>query len=280
MSYHYPQNNSGSRFLAVFTIVIVLVLGGCLVFSVVRNIRGLAAGYPGLSGEWQAAIAVIITAASFVLAASSILKTFDSTVFIRAALLMAGLTFSAVSFALSFAGVVEDNKNRFYVNALADPEVLRLEDDLDKVIGRQDEYGISESTKRSLMQREKEIRKELSGARDRARHRADVEAKKAEQAAGKMSHLALGIFALIPEIGILVFSLLLVLITGASVFSGGGIIRDRVARDPAPVASAPEGRSSARMENVAPSPSNNGQLTPEVAENNAGGAEDQWDPFK
>jgi len=257
--------------------VIVLILIGSILFSIIRNIRGLEASYPGVGFEWQIMIALVVTLASFVLTSSSILNTFDSTTVIRGALLAAGLMFSLVSFVLSFSGAVEDSKNRFLVNIEDDPEVVRIKGDLKDNLERQQEFGIDEATKEYLLLQETYIRNDLAAARDRARHQANIDRQKAEKESGKITALALGMFCALPEVGIVVFSLLVVLITGISVFSGGGIIRQPEVKQQASVVSSPE-VLPVKAEHT-PLSSNNGVMQPQPAEDSAMPGADRWNPF-
>ncbi len=213
------MKDSSTRFISFFKSIVILILGGSLLFSIVRNIRGLEAGYPGVDFEWQLLIAFTVTQASFALTGSSALAIFPGNRHLRLSLFTAGVMFSAVSFFLSFEGAKHDQKEKYQINASKSPEIEKLESEIAEVVERQNAYGVSATVVRSLLAREKELRAELKDVRARARVQAEADRRRDEKAADKIDYLALAMFCALPEVGLITFTLLLVLLYGVSVFS-------------------------------------------------------------
>ena len=213
------MKDSSTRFIAFFKSIVILILGGSILFSIVRNIRGLEAGYPGVGFEWQLLIAFTVTLASFALTGSSALAIFPGNRHLRLSLFTAGVMFSAVSFFLSFEGAKHDQKEKYQINASKSPEVEKLETEIAEVVERQNAYGVSATVVRSLLAREKELRAELKDVRARVRVQAEADRRRDEKEADKVDYLALAMFCALPEVGLITFTLLLVLLYGVSVFS-------------------------------------------------------------
>ncbi len=220
--------NSSTRFISFFKGIVILILGGSILFSIVRNIRGLEAGYPGVDFEWQLLIALTVTLASFALTGSSALATFPGNRHLRLSLFTAGVMFSAVSFFLSFEGAKHDQKEKYQINASKSPEVEKLETEIAEVVERQNAYGVSATVVRSLLAREKELRAELKDVRARARVQAEADRRRDEKEADKVDYLALAMFCALPEVGLITFTLLLVLLYGVSVFSQMTVIDPQI----------------------------------------------------
>ena len=221
-----------TRFISFFKAIVILILGGSILFSIVRNIRGLEAGYPGVDFEWQLLIALTVTLASFALTGSSALAVFPGNRHLRLSLFTAGVMFSAVSFFLSFEGAKYDQTQKYQINAAKSPEVEKLEVEIEDVVERQNAYGASSTVVRSLLMREKELRSELKEVRARARAQAESDRRRDEKDADKIDYMALAMFCALPEVGLITFTLLLILLNGVSVFSQMSMIDPNIPLPP------------------------------------------------
>lgn len=213
------QPNKTNSFTTIMKVVVALILIGSIAFSIIRNVRGLESWFPGVNFYWQIVIACVITFGSFALTASSILKTFTAQTSVRVFLFLAGIAFSAGSFMLSYGGAEIDSQNAPIVLATQDPAILRIEGDINDVVKRQKAHGVTEPEKQSLMTREKELREELRQERSKVNHDARVTQEENEKAQDEKHYAALALFCGLPEIGILVFTIIFVLLSGISVFN-------------------------------------------------------------
>jgi amino acid transporter len=197
-----PQSNTGR----LFRVAAQVILLGLLTFSIVRNVRGLDMEFAGVSFGWQVMIAVTITLASCVLTGSSIL--IRHALPIKTALFACGILFSVVSFFLSYSGAKGDMKDKYKNAVLEDPQVIQLNQEIEDIIDRANVYGISDREKSSLLQREKELRHDLRIARERATKEAQNRSRKEE-----LNVAGIVMFAALPEIGIITFTIVIVLLS-------------------------------------------------------------------
>jgi amino acid transporter len=197
-----PQSSTGR----LFKVAAQFILLGLLTFSIVRNVRGLDMEFAGVSFGWQVMIAVTITLASCVLTGSSIL--IRHALPIKTALFACGIMFSVVSFFLSYSGAKGDMKDKYKNAVLEDPQVIQLNQEIEDIIDRADVYGISDREKSSLLQREKELRQDLRIARERATKEAQNRSRKEE-----LNVAGIVMFAALPEIGIITFTIVIVLLS-------------------------------------------------------------------
>ena len=213
------QPNKTNSFTTIMKVVVALILIGSIAFSIIRNVRGLEGWFPGVNIYWQVLIALVVTIGSFTLTAAAVLKTFNTVTSIRVMLFLAGIMFSTTSFMLSFGGAQLDSRNAPLILATKDPGVVQLENDIDGVVKRLREYGISESTKQSLLTRERELREQLAALRNKVDHQARVEKEQQTKAEDEKHFMALALFCGLPEVGILVFTIIFVLLSEISVFN-------------------------------------------------------------
>lgn len=190
----------------LFKLAAQLILLGLITFSIVRNVRGLDMEFAGVSLGWQIMIAVTITLASSVLTGSSVLIHHSG--FVKTILFLCGIMFSVVSFFLNFSGTKGDMKNKYKRAAIEDPQVIEFTKEIEDIIDRANVYGISDREKSSLLQREKELRQDLRIARERAVSDAQHRSRKEE-----LNIAGIVMFAALPEIGIITFTIVIVLLS-------------------------------------------------------------------
>ena len=99
-----------------------------------RNVKGLTAKFAGMPLTYQMMIALVVTLGSFVLIGISVLKQIEAKPELRWLLFGAGVIFSLTSFSLSFIGALADHEKSYEVQALQNPALLALEDDLDDLM--------------------------------------------------------------------------------------------------------------------------------------------------
>lgn len=281
--YSQYQESGNNRFVSIFRLVALVILLGAVAFSIARNIRGLEAAFPGLSIPFQVLIAGTVTAGAVILAGSAIIKTFTASPALRWCLFAAGLVFSLGNFSLNLAGALEDNRNRYRVNVASEPEIVKLEGDLAEIVRRQNEYGMDQATKEFLLTQETYLRNELSAARDRARVRAENREREEAKGRGSLATGALALFAALPEVSILTFTALILILSNVSIFNNvkapqqPGASHGQQAGRPSQGAGQPGGNGApAAIPGQAQQEQGNGLYEPAPEEK--GGA-DRWNPF-
>ncbi len=97
------------------------------------------------------------------------------------------------------------------------PDVVKARQDLDAIIKRQRQYGVSEGEKTSLMAREREQRAWLRETETRVRmEMGDQVQSRAARALSDEAQIARQLFAVAPDLSIMVLSPVLVLLWGAA----------------------------------------------------------------
>ena len=142
------------KFLKV-SVVIALILG--VMFSIRGNYLGLK---QALEKDviWLFIIALAITSTSSILAMISFVKIDALKIVSRVLIGVISLSLFYVSGRLTYLGFT-GQESQSIVNAIQEnPELSQAKIDLQSIIDRQNEYGLSQSEKLSLMQREKEQR--------------------------------------------------------------------------------------------------------------------------
>jgi len=127
-----------------------------------------------------------------------------------------------ISTRLTFIGFVSGEKSQI-VNAIQEnPELVEAKRELENIVNRQAEYGLSHSEKISLLAREKEQRAFVTELTKRLIIENRTKKSNLEAAIGEEKKIAMTLFALGPELCIAVLSPLIVLLFGA----GCGVIRE------------------------------------------------------
>ncbi|MGH7455931.1 MAG: hypothetical protein ACRENG_31545 [bacterium] len=97
------------------------------------------------------------------------------------------------------------------------PDVAKARQDLDAIVKRQRQYGVNDTEKQSLLAREKEQRAWLRETETRVRMElGDNVQSRAAQVMGDEAEIARQIFAVAPDLSIMVLSPILVLLFGAA----------------------------------------------------------------
>ncbi len=190
------------------------------VLSVSFSIRG---NYLGLeqtldkSWVWLLAISASITLTSSFLA---MLTVIDIPGLRRGGRILVGIAAAGLFFTstrLILIGFSAGESERQESRLQDHPDLVKARQDLDAIVKRQRMYGVSDAEKQSLLAREKEQRAWLRETETRVRMElGDNVQSRAAQAMGNDAEIARQIFAVAPDLSIMVLSPILVLLFGAA----------------------------------------------------------------
>lgn len=206
------------KFLKI-SVVIALILA--MAFSIRGNFKGLMQTLER-DVVWLFIIAIAITVTSSLLSMIGFLKIKGLTIVGRVLIGCVAVGLFYISTRLTFIGFVSGEKSQI-VNAIQEnPELVAAKRELENIVTRQAEYGLSQSEKISLLAREKEQRAWINELTKRLIVENRNKKSNLEAAIGEEKKVAMTLFALGPELCIAVLSPLVVLLFGA----GCGIKRD------------------------------------------------------
>ena len=206
------------KFLRV-SVIIALILG--MAFSIRGNFKGLMQTLER-DVVWLGIIALAITVTSSLLSMISVVKVNGLKIVSRVLIGCVAVGLFYISTRLTFIGFVSGEKSQI-VNAIQqNPELVEAKKELENIINRQAEYGLSHSEKISLLAREKEQRAWITELTKRLIVENRNQKSNLEAAIGEEKKVAMTLFALGPELCIAVLSPLIVLLFGA----GCGVLRE------------------------------------------------------
>lgn len=190
------------------------------VLSVAFSIRG---NYLGLqqtlekSWFWLTCIGAGITLTSAFLAMLTVMNIPGLSRGGRLLVAIAALGLAYASTRLTLIGFGAGEQQRQESLLQDHPDVTKARQDLDAIIKRQRQYGVTNGEKQSLLAREKEQRAWLRETETRIRMElGDNVQSRAAQAMGSEAEIARQIFAVAPDLSIMVLSPILVLLFGAA----------------------------------------------------------------
>jgi hypothetical protein len=207
-----------NRFLRV-SVIIALILG--MAFSIRGNFKGLM---QTLERDmfWLFIIAIAITVTSSLLSMISVVKINGLKIVSRVLIGCVAIGLFYISTRLTFIGFVTGEKTQLVSAIQENPELLDAKKELENIVNRQGEYGLSQSEKLSLLAREREQRAFITELTKRLIIENRNAKSNLENAIGNEKRIAMTLFALGPELCIAVLSPLVVLLFGA----GCGVLRD------------------------------------------------------
>jgi hypothetical protein len=195
-----------------FSVIIALLL------SAAFSIRG---NYLGLSQTlerdfvWLSCIAAGITITSSLLAMLTVIRLDGLTRIGRVFIGIVAIGIFYISTRLTLIGFGAGELTKIESMLKDHPEVIEAKAELQQIIDRQNEYGISHSEKLSLLAREREQRAWIRDIQKRLLVENRKQKSKAEKAVGsKEMQVARQMFAIAPDISIAILSPLLVLLFG------------------------------------------------------------------
>lgn len=206
------------KFLRV-SVIIALILG--MAFSIRGNLKGLMQTLER-DVVWLGIIALAITVTSSLLSMISVVKVKGLKIVSRVLIGCVAVGLFYISTRLTFIGFVSGEKSQI-VNAIQEnPELVEAKRELENIVDRQGEYGLTHSEKISLLAREKEQRAWINELTKRLIVENRNQKSNLEAAIGEEKKIAMTLFALGPELCIAVLSPLVVLLFGA----GCGVKRE------------------------------------------------------
>jgi len=207
------------KFLRV-SVIVMLILA--MAFSIRGNFKGLT---QTLERDvfWLVIISLAITGTSSFLSMVTVIKIKGLKIVSRVLIGCVAVGLFYISTRLTFIGFVTGEKSQV-INAIQEnPELVQAKAELQNIITRQNEYGMSQSEKQSLMAREKEQRGWIREIEKRLIVENRNSKSNLENAIGAEKRIAMTLFALGPELCIAVLSPLVVLLFGA----GCGVVSER-----------------------------------------------------
>ena len=212
------------KFLRV-SVIIALILA--MAFSIRGNFKGLMQTLER-DVVWLGIIALAITVTSSLLSMISVVKIKGLKVVSRVLIGCVAVGLFYISTRLTFIGFVSGEQAQLINAVQENPELVKANEDLNDIIRRQNEYGISQSEKLSLLAREKEQRTWAREIEKRLIIENRNKKSNLEAAIGKEKQIAMTLFALGPELCIAVLSPLVVLLFGA----GCGVLKEEKQIEP------------------------------------------------
>jgi hypothetical protein len=225
---YHPHLDSSDfiRFLRGSVIVALLL---AMAFSCRGNFLGLSQTLER-NWFWLMCISAGVTITSSLLAMLTVIRIEGLSKFGRVLIGLAAVIIFYISTRLTLIGFGAGEMEKLENVIRENPEVIEAKAELDRIIERQNEYGISQNEKLSLMAREKEQRAWIREIEKRVLAENKNRASKAERSVGtKEMMIARQAFALAPDIAIAVLSPLLVLLFGAA-----GLTVNRTRKDESP----------------------------------------------
>ena len=199
------------KFLRV-SVIIALILA--MAFSIRGNYKGLMQTLER-DWLWLAVISLGITSTSSILSMITVIRIKGLKIVSRVLIGCVAIGLFYISTRLTFIGFVSSEKIQI-INAIQEnPELLAAKEELNQIIERQNIYGITQSEKMSLMTREKEQRQWIKELTQRLIVENRNRKSNMENAIGDEKKIAMTLFALGPELCIVVLSPLVVLLFGA-----------------------------------------------------------------
>jgi hypothetical protein len=211
------ESQDFKRFLKI-SVVIALILS--MLFSIRGNFKGLMQTLEK-DVVWLFIIAIAITVTSSLLSMISVVKINGLKIVSRVLIGIVAVGLFYISTRLTFIGFITGEQSQLVNQVQANPELSQAKVDLQGILDRQNEYGISQSEKLSLMSREKEQRSYIREIEKRLVIENRFKKSNLENAIGEEKRIAMTLFALGPELCIGVLSPLLVVL-----FSAGCGLRD------------------------------------------------------
>lgn len=210
----YRPHLDSADFLHTLRAVVVIGYLLAIVFSVRGNWMGLAA-ILNIHWIWLLCIALAITLPEAILSMLPVMKLPGLKRSGRILSIVGVILLFYVSTRLTLVGFragEEASRDRM-VQEHAD--VVQARKDLDEIVRRQRQYGLSTEERRSLIQREKDQRVYLRETEMRVRVELGYDSKsRAELAMGTEAELARQLFAAAPELAIIALSPVIVLLFG------------------------------------------------------------------
>jgi hypothetical protein len=180
------------KFLRV-TVIIALILA--MAFSIRGNFKGLMQTLER-DVMWLGIIALAITVTSSLLSMISVVKVKGLKIVSRVLIGCVAVGLFYISTRLTFIGFVSGEKSQI-VNAVQEnPELVEAKKELENIINRQGEYGLSHSEKISLLTREKKQRAWITELTKRLIVENRNKKSNLEAAIGEEKKIAMTLFAL------------------------------------------------------------------------------------
>lgn len=267
------------RFLRV-SVVIALILG--VAFSIRGNFLGLK---QALEKDifWLLIIGLSLTSTSSILAMLTVVKINGLKIVSRVLIGVISLSLFYISGRLTYLGFTGSEKQSV-VNAIQEnPELSQAKEDLQNIINRQNEYGLTQSEKISLMAREKEQRVFTREIEKRLIIENRNKKSAVETSLGEERKLALMMFSFAPELCIAVLSPLVVLLFSMGLGVESRQAEQSEAREPetrvvyVPVQMPGNGGGVEKIET--PGVPSQAELA-SMVQNNQGNGKAVWNPFQ
>ena len=217
----YRPHLDSADFIKFLRVSVIIALILAMAFSIRGNFKGLMQTLER-DVVWLGIIALAITVTSCLLSMISVVKIKGLKIVSRVLIGCVAVGLFYISTRLTFIGFASGEQAQLIHAVQENPELVKANGDLNDIIQRQNEYGISQSEKLSLMAREKEQRAWVREIEKRLIIENRNKKSNLEAAIGKEKKIAMTLFALGPELCIAVLSPLVVLLFGA----GCGMLRD------------------------------------------------------
>ena len=185
------------------------------VFSIRGNWMGLHQVFDS-SDAWQCFISLSITLFAGLLSAYSVIQQSGITRTWQWIMRFAALVFFTASVSLTYLGF-SAGEQISHANAVQKhPDYVSAKAELDNILSRMNQYGLSASNKQSLFAREREQRVHMRELEKELRYELSRESSVAEQALGDHLQFVRIIFAISPDLAVAILSPLVVILFGAS----------------------------------------------------------------
>jgi len=216
----YNAHFNSADFVKFLQISVVIALILAMLFSIRGNFKGLMSTLER-DVAWLFIIAIAITVTSSLLSMISVVRINGLKIVSRVLIGVVAVGLFYISTRLTFIGFVTGEQSQVINQVQANPELSTARAELNRIIDRQGEYGISQGEKMSLLAREKEQRAYIHELEKRLIIENRNKKSNLEAAIGEEKRIAMTLFALGPELCIAVLSPLLVVL-----FSAGCGLRD------------------------------------------------------
>lgn len=216
LSGEYRPHLDSQDFLKVLRMGVLTALLLSMAFSIRGNYLGLQQTLEK-NWLWLTCISAGITLTSTFLAMFTVMKIAGLSRGGRILAALAALGLFYISTRLTLIGFSAGEEQRQESVLQEHPDVMKARQDLEAIVKRQRQYGVSEAEKTSLMAREKEQRAWLRETETRVRMElGDNTQSRAARALSEEAQIAKQLFAVAPDLSIMVLSPVVVLLFGAA----------------------------------------------------------------
>lgn len=220
----YRPHLDSSDFMDSVRLGALVAYGLSIAFSVRGNYKGLLQTLEKDPGAWLLVIAVGITLTGAVLSMLTVLRIKGLSRGGRRFVFLGVAGFLMISTSLNLIGFTAGEETQKTNAVQQHPDVKAANRELDEIVKRQQQYGISEQEKASLLKREKEQREWVRQVEMRVwKEMGSGSLSTAEKALGEHAATARLLFAIAPELAIIALGPVIVLLWGFAGVSEGEI---------------------------------------------------------